>query len=78
ASAALPLLDNALRHCRRRGALHLPARRSERDPCHYSDRLLADFHFIFIRIGQGKLPSRDKTLDHRHVYRRCVLFGNPD
>ena len=41
ASAALPLLDNARRHCLRRGALHLPARRSERDPCYYSDRLLS-------------------------------------
>ena len=41
ASAALPLLDNAPRHCLRRGALHLPARRSERDPRYDSDRLLA-------------------------------------
>src|SRR5678815_2120957 len=40
ASAALPLLDK-VPPCRRRGAWHLPARRSERDPCHYSDRLLA-------------------------------------
>ena len=39
ASAALPLLGNARSHCLRRGALHLPARRSERDPCYYSDRL---------------------------------------
>ena len=39
ASAALPLLDKGP-PCRRRGAWHLPARRSERDPCHYSDRLL--------------------------------------
>ncbi len=39
ASAALPLLDN-VPHCLRRGALQLPVRRSERDPCHYSDRLL--------------------------------------
>ena len=36
--AALPLLDN-VPHCLRRGALHLPARRSERDPCYDSDRL---------------------------------------
>ena len=36
---ALPLLDN-VPHCLRRGALHLPARRSERGPCYYSDRLL--------------------------------------
>src|SRR5262245_12966607 len=40
ASAALPLLDN-VRHCLRRGALHLPARRSERGPCDDSGRLLA-------------------------------------
>src|SRR5688572_25520668 len=39
ASAALPLLDKGP-PCRRRGAWHLPTRRSERDPCHYSDRLL--------------------------------------
>src|SRR5262245_3142686 len=39
ASAALLLLDN-VPHCLRRGALHLPARRSERCPCYYSDRLL--------------------------------------
>ena len=41
ASAALPLLDN-VPHCLRRGALHLPARRSERGPCYDSDRLLGD------------------------------------
>src|SRR5687767_5815699 len=40
ASAALPLLDNARWHCLRRGALHLPARRAERDLCYDSDRLL--------------------------------------
>src|SRR4051794_12642422 len=40
ASAALPLLANARGHCLRRDALPLPARRSERDPCYYSDRLL--------------------------------------
>src|SRR3954452_17664170 len=40
ASAALPRLDHARRHGRRRGALPLPARRSERDPCYYSDTLL--------------------------------------
>src|SRR3954470_19664732 len=39
ASAALPLLANARGHCLRRDALPLPARRSERDPCYYSDRL---------------------------------------
>ena len=38
ASAALPLLHN-VPHCLRRGALQLPARRSERDPSYYSDRL---------------------------------------
>ena len=40
ASAALPLLVN-VPHCLRRGAWHLPARRSERGPCYDSDRLLA-------------------------------------
>src|SRR3954470_4625858 len=40
ASAALPRLDHARRHGRRRGALPLPARRSERDPCYHSDTLL--------------------------------------
>src|SRR5205823_10852670 len=39
AYAALPLLDK-VPPCLRRGALHLAARRSERDPCYYSDRLL--------------------------------------
>ncbi len=60
ASAALPLLDNAPRHCRRRGAWHLPARRAERDLRYDSDRLLASgetanqaecFHPIEIRIA---------------------------
>ena len=49
ASAALPLLANAQRHCLRRGAWQLPARRSERDPYYDSDRLLVDaaaFHWV--------------------------------
>src|SRR3954470_12937246 len=49
ASAALPRLDHARRHGRRRGALPLPARRSGRDPCYYSYTLLC-------------MPTRPDTL----------------
>src|SRR5687767_1062880 len=58
ASAALPLLDKGP-PCRRRGAWHLPARRSERDPCHYSDRLLGSAaRRLADRVLPGELRFR--------------------
>ena len=59
-AAALPLLANALGHCLRRVAWHLPARRSERDPCYYSDRLLArDFSIRQTKISYTR-PSASR------------------
>jgi len=40
ASASLPLLDDVHRHRLRRGASHLPPRRSERDPLYFHHGLL--------------------------------------
>ena len=63
ASAALPLLDKGP-PCRRRGAWHLPARRSERDPCYYSDRLLGPKGADGFVNGNMFWPERH---GHRHA-----------
>lgn len=73
-SAALPLLDNAPRHCLRRGALPLPARRSERDPCYYSDRLLAGGQ---AELGEGRLfvSEHNKWIQGRDLSSRKQARG---
>ena len=35
----------------------------------------ADLHFMFIRVVQGKVPSRDKTGDYRHVIDASYCAG---
>ncbi len=54
APAALALLDDVHRHRLRRAALHLPPRRSERDPSQFLDRLLAP-------IMKGLYPAPDQA-----------------
>jgi two-component system, cell cycle response regulator len=75
----LPLLDNAPRHCLRRGAWQLPARRAERGPCYYSDRLPAtswdDISHSIVRIliadddalSRGVLEATLRRLGHETV-----------
>ncbi len=66
-SAALPLLGNAP-HCLRRRALHLPAWRSERNPCYDSDRLLVQSVVLVI-------PGSLDTLTGGYLYDRCMAEG---
>ena len=70
ASAAFPLLDKGP-PCRRRGALHLPARRSERGPCHDSDRLLV---LLVLRLVLVPLLIAAVTLASRRWGHRVGAF----
>src|SRR5437016_13693117 len=72
ASAALPLLAK-VPPCLRRGALHLPARRSERDPCYDSDRLLTAMTLPPLAttvVGSYSMPEWLKRAKNDYLQRR--------